>query len=271
MSLREAKLRIKEQEREELRTLIERMEDIYNELNKSSTFSFASRRYLKNSTNFLEKIISIESFDEEYKERARKLLEIGKDLTEKSNNMEKSQKQEKLEKTDRYIEEYNLINKKRHNRELEWEEGSINTKVDNELLNDNIKFFIDAVKPVIEKTKEMYEIETEQGLEKREIKVESNIEESTSTDLIPVKNKSIIKMWIEKIINKFKSFGESLFNRNNKDDNIIDVEYRELENPTVYGNKRNSFINQLGVNGIEKKEDVEGKIYTSGEKNRDRD
>ena len=86
--------------------------------------------------------------------------------------------------------------------------------------------------------------------------------EITRAELIPVKKKSIIKMWFEKIINKFKSFKLSLFNRKNRDDSIIDVEYREVDNPTENSNSRNLFINQLGVNGIEKKEDADIDVHT---------
>ena len=175
----------------------------------------------------------------------------------------------------------NLTNKGRYDHEMNWEESTIDTKVDDKLLDDDIKHFIKAVMPVIEKTKERYEIKTEQDTEKNgkrdTVKADANREmvenrnpdkefsmrkEITRAELIPVKKKSIIKMWFEKIINKFKSFKLSLFNRKNRDDSIIDVEYREVDNPTENSNSRNLFINQLGVNGIEKKEDADIDVHT---------
>ena len=107
MSIGERTYGINNKDKDEVKKMIENIEFdfyFYDVFNKSSILSSSGRSIcLRNVSKFLKKIISVESFDEEYKERARKLLEIGEELTEKSNNIEESQKQVKLEKTDSYI------------------------------------------------------------------------------------------------------------------------------------------------------------------------
>ncbi len=278
--------RIEKRDKYEIKKLIDNLESDYNSYGFNE-FSSIRDRFLRHATEFLEKIVSIESFDEEYKKRSRELLEIKKDLTKRGNNIKKSQKQEKLEKTDSFIELYNLRNKGKHKNEMQWGESSINTKLDNDLLQDDFKEFADAVMTIKEQAKVQYRIRTKLEIEERRkekeerekrlkeeeeserrLKEEEERKESLSTELIPVQNKSIFEIWIEKLINTVKSFKLPFFGKKKDDNSIIDVEYREVENSTGEEKTGRIFVSRVDVNMLEDKEKANNGKYSSGERDR---
>ena len=131
--------------------------------------------------------------------------------------------------------------------------------------------------PIKEQAKKQYNIETRQDIEERRKKEEERkkrlkeIEErgkSSSTELIQAKNKSIFRIWIDKLINSVKSFRLPFLSRKKDDNSIIDVEYREVENPTGEKNTRKIFVNHVDVNRLEGKGDINNGDYSSGERDR---
>ena len=201
MSIGEKHRRIKNEDRDELTTLIERIEANRDKINNfPDLLSKHKKDYVNDTVKFLKKVSTIESFDEIFKEKSAKLIEIGQDIENRISGLKTEIMDIKLEPTTNFISNYDSRRKKYDYWESFGKRTAEYVKIDDELLDQDVKDFIEAVIPIIDQAKKRYDIETRKDRNKIEMHEETPFEITTeprsTTDIVPA-NDTLLK----KIIN----------------------------------------------------------------------